>query len=1839
MSKIEMPTLQWLEGFPALLPFICAISLCVFSLEKIFKPKVVKLFADCVSEKDDCLQQVRQVVKRGREKKQPACLVDFLETCTQKKLQEWELQQFLDFVKGTSRAEKTMLLESLENVEGGSLKDEAQRLQKRRKKAESNLRVSASKVLQSCKKNILTRIQHEMSRMYSDADKWRDEFIEFFSGPPIDEATIRTFLNKKSESELGVLFSALNKAVICKTSPSSTHNDKPFNDFKKEYGQRNRFKLSLKKQASKMFSSDRTYLVGKMVDERLTQDGVLVEKMDERQIRDDANAFATYIVEHIEKCEEAENHLKRVANVVQAGTRLDTETEYLREWKTYCKAHRGSKKCAILILSSCNYELYQTLNEKLEGAFTRRGVILKRWQQFFATSEDVAADDVEKRLKEEDETGDLYQVLDKVLQRSPTQGLEVTQLFQDAMQENKFVDSDLGQLLLRCRNDFLDQFIKELRQRVTSKAILSASLTIGCFIQAVKTQAVKIEQVDLNNMKKLVDIQSEILHLLFELKHPEERESLIKSINDFAEQTGQKEEVEDILFVADFERASEVIEYSIRLVKQDGSNDEVRHASAGGFDAVVRQASTGGSDAKYLMLPTTTEKAETVPHTSGLDESDLSSTSAINMILWHWWKCFRKLWPCISAISLCILSLEKVARTRLAELFADSISERDDCIELAKKVINKGYYKVQPAKLVDLLTPFTQKELKEWKPQQFPDFVKRTSRAEKTMLLESLENVEGGRLKDEAQKLQKKRKKAESDLQASAGKILSSCEKNILIRIEHKMNEMYSVADKWRDGLIQAFSGPPIDEDFGTFLDKKSESELGVLFSALIEAVTDKASLPSSRNDKPFNDFKREYGQRNHFKLSLEKRASKMFSSDRAYFVEKMMDQGQTRDGANAFATLVEHIEKCEEAEKHLRSVAKVVKAGTQSDDETEYLREWKMYCKAHQSSKENAILILSSCNSELYKTLNEKLEGAFTRRGMILKRWQRFFATSEDVAADDVEKRLKEEDEPGDLYEVLDKVLQQSPTQGLEVTQLLQDAMQENKFVDSHLGELLLRCRNDFLDQFIKELRQLVTCKAILSASLTMGDFVQAMKDQKAKIKHVDLEKLHDLVKTRNDVVKVRFEFKDNEQRERYIKGIRDFAEQTGRLKEVEDILLVFGSEKAPEFIEYVIRLVKQDGSNDEVRHASAGGFDAVVRQASTGGSDAKYLMLPTTTEKAETVPHTSGLDESDLSSISTINMIAWQWWRRFLKLWPCISAISLCIPLLEKVARTRLAELFADSISERDDCIELAKRFINKGYYKVQPAKLVDFLTLFTQKELKEWKPQQFPDFVKRTSSAEKTMLLESLENVEGGSLKDEAQKLQKKRKKAESDLQASAGKILSSCGKDILKGIRHEMSRMYSDADKWRDEFIKFFSGPPIDEATIRTFLNKKSESELGVLFSALNKAVICKTSPSSTHNDEPFNDFKKEYGQRNRFKLSLKKQASKMFSSDRTYLVGKMVDERLTQDGALVEKMDERQIRDDANAFATYIVEHIEKCEEAENHLKRVANVVQAGTRLDTETEYLIEWKTYCKAHRGSKKSAILILSSCNYELYQTLNEKLEGAFTRRGVILKRWRRFFATSEDVAADDVEKRLKEEDEMGDVYQVLDKVLQRSPTQDLEVTQLFQDAMQENKFVDSHLGQLLLRCRNDFLDQFIKELRQLVTCKAILSASLVMGDFLSAIESEKTKIEPVDLEKLRDLVKTRNDIVKVRFEFEHNKQKERFIKGIKDFAEQTGRLKEVEDILRVVGSEKAPEFIEYVIRLVEQDGSDAVVRQASTGDSDVKYVMLPTTTAKAVTVLHTSG
>ncbi|XP_067950101.1 uncharacterized protein [Watersipora subatra] len=243
----------------------------------------------------------------------------------------------------------------------------------------------------------------------------------------------------------------------------------------------------------------------------------------------------------------------------------------------------------------------------------------------------------------------------------------------------------------------------------------------------------------------------------------------------------------------------------------------------------------------------------------------------------------------------------------------------------------------------------------------------------------------------------------------------------------------------------------------------------------------------------------------------------------------------------------------------------------------------------------------------------------------MILKRWQRFFATSEDVAADDVEKRLKE-DEMGYFYEVLDKVLQQSPTQDLEVTQLFQDAMQENKFVDSHLGQLLLRCKNDFLDQFIKELRQLVTCKAILSASLTMGDFIQAMKDQKAKIKHVDLEKLRDLVKIGNDVVKVRFEFEHNEQRERYIKGINDLAEQTGRLKEVEDILLVVGSEKAPEFIEYVIRLVEQDGSDAVVRQASTGGSDAVVRQASTGDSDVKYVMLPTTTEKAETVPHTSG-------------------------------------------------------------------------------------------------------------------------------------------------------------------------------------------------------------------------------------------------------------------------------------------------------------------------------------------------------------------------------------------------------------------------------------------------------------------------------------------------------------------------------------------------------------------------------------------------------------------------------------
>ena len=64
--------------------------------------------------------------------------------------------------------------------------------------------------------------------------------------------------------------------------------------------------------------------------------------------------------------------------------------------------------------------------------------------------------------------------------------------------------------------------------------------------------------------------------------------------------------------------------YTCRLVKQDGSNDEVRHASAGGFDAVVRQASTGGSDVKDLMLPTTTEKAETCPHTSGM--SSVSST-------------------------------------------------------------------------------------------------------------------------------------------------------------------------------------------------------------------------------------------------------------------------------------------------------------------------------------------------------------------------------------------------------------------------------------------------------------------------------------------------------------------------------------------------------------------------------------------------------------------------------------------------------------------------------------------------------------------------------------------------------------------------------------------------------------------------------------------------------------------------------------------------------------------------------------------------------------------------------------------------------------------------------------------------------------------------------------------------------------------------------------------------------------------------------------------------------------------------------------------------------------
>ena len=475
-------------------------------------------------------------------------------------------------------------------------------------------------------------------------------------------------------------------------------------------------------------------------------------------------------------------------------------------------------------------------------------------------------------------------------------------------------------------------------------------------------------------------------------------------------------------------------------------------------------------------------------------------------------------------------------------------------MDAAEQVIKKGHHKVLPAKLVDFLKVFTQEKLEEWDGEKCLKLVKETSSTEKKMLLNSLKNFFASpdqritkNLKRKFQKLQKKSLKVESNLQQSAIEVLPNCGEVFLTKIETDLDSRYPDADKWRDELIELFGGQLLNPtDIEILLANKTESDLAVLFDALYKATNLKTAHQYMKKKEIIKHFRTSHETRQQLKRFLEKKVKEMFKGilESQHLLVKMTDQGDLN-------AIVEGITNDTITYELLRKVANVSKRGEKRKDEKEFMEKWEMYDDAHEKLKKNAILLLSSCNLELYGALIKKLDDAITLRGRSLKTFQDLFAKQDVITRDSVRMLLSEADEKDDFYEVLNGVLRQLPSGDLTAAQLFLDTMQDLKMVDLELSKILLSCKNSCLDKFIEELKKHVICKAITDASLTTGDLIQAIKNQNAKtVEQIDLGDMQQLVFTRNRVVHSLVQFTSHEQKESFTKRLRRIARQTKQIK-----------------------------------------------------------------------------------------------------------------------------------------------------------------------------------------------------------------------------------------------------------------------------------------------------------------------------------------------------------------------------------------------------------------------------------------------------------------------------------------------------------------------------------------------------------------------------------------------------------------------------------------------------------------------------------------------------------------
>ncbi|XP_067948478.1 uncharacterized protein [Watersipora subatra] len=505
---------------------------------------------------------------------------------------------------------------------------------------------------------------------------------------------------------------------------------------------------------------------------------------------------------------------------------------------------------------------------------------------------------------------------------------------------------------------------------------------------------------------------------------------------------------------------------------------------------------------------------------TGSDEDALSGVSTMDLL--EWLKSLSKLCPHVFDISLCILPIDKTLKEKLVEIFVDFIAKQQNYRERTRE-ITKGWDKTeQLVNALGLLKTFTLKNIREWKQSNRDEIqrsINRTSSAQRKMLRQSLGNAlkeeKGGSFflpgdkfffQEKSLKNPQEILEMEADLQKNAIEILPNCEKRILTLIKDELATMFPGLDNFRNELIDLFGRHPAEEiDIKTLLKAKFKSELRFLFDVLHRIIGSKTSLSGMENSEPLvAAFKAAYEQIGQFKSWLEEQAGKMLSSDHTtYLVEKLLDQGKTKDDANTIVTgLLKDFNKRDETEEVLTTFAEISKSGTQGRNEAEFLEKWNEYEKAHQDAKENAILILSSCDSKLHEDLSKNLDKTITITGKAIKRFQNFFTEPHEITPHSVEKLLMEEDEKDEFYEALFAVLYQPASKDKEIERSLQVARQSackdgekklpqcarqyKKAVESCLSETLLHCDEAFLELFINELKTHAISKAIFAVPFT---------------------------------------------------------------------------------------------------------------------------------------------------------------------------------------------------------------------------------------------------------------------------------------------------------------------------------------------------------------------------------------------------------------------------------------------------------------------------------------------------------------------------------------------------------------------------------------------------------------------------------------------------------------------------------------------------------------------------------------------------------------------------------